>query len=182
MAKAYIDNGQIMFNSNAKGLLNLGNPFDAATYGIDELPSGWSTDEILREAGLTDEFFKSAAAVNSAWHSLKNEWLFKALMAAWEGGAMIRMTDSQVDEKSTRNTGSGVDEKSFLRQSGGVDITTWAGVKTTQWMVDGSPIVTVIQRSEGTYGRADLPLLSRKPSNVCASVQIEINAPGVYEI
>lgn len=180
--KAYINKGELLFNSNIRGLISLGSPYDAAVYGIENRPSGWSVDEILREAGLGDDFFESARAVDIAWHSLANDWLFETLFCAWKNGASIRMTQEQEDEKITRTSGPGVDEKSFLLQSGGVEVTNWTGVKTTRWMVNGSPIVTIIQRRDVSRTRIEFPVLSRKPSGVCQSIQIEINAPGVYEI
>ncbi len=182
MKKAFIENGELFFNSNSRGLISLGGAYFAAIDGIEDLPSGWSTDEILREAGVTDDFFESANAVNSAWHSVSNNWLFDMLLAAWEKGASIRMTQNQIDEQATRNTGPGVDDKSFLRQSGGVDVSNWTGVKTTAWTVNGSPIVTIIQRRDVSRNRFQFPILSRKPCNVNPSIQIEIQAPGVYEI
>ena len=180
--KAFIENGNIFFNSNSKGLINFGSPFISAIDGIEELPTGWTTEEVLSEAGCDARFFESAKAVNSAWHSLKNDWLFYTLFKEWEGGAEIRMKQHQLDEKTTDNTGPGVDEKSFLRQSGGVEVTNWVAVKTTTWTVDGVNIVTIIQRREVSRNRFEFPILSRKHSTVCASIQLEINAPGVYEI
>lgn len=180
MKKAFVENENLMFNSNSKGLINLGNVYQVALWGVSDCPSGWSEEEILREAGMDEAFFESARTIKSADYMFVNEWLPETLYNAWTSGKSVSMSSNQTDEEKIEYR-SRYDEASWLPQSQNtIEVITWYATKVTQFFIDGSPIVTITQKGVGSR-RVELPLLTKQVSNVCPSIQVSIDAPGEYQ-
>lgn len=180
--KAYIQNGELFFNSNSKGLISFGNAKEVAIFGIadSDLPQGWSSTQILQEAGFDE--WESAIAVSTSSDMLSNDWLFQTLLGEWKKGRVIRFKESQIDKRMKKTIGGDV-EDGFMPSSGNTWVTeTWSAIQTTVWSVDDEPFVTIIQEDQNRSNRIEFPVILGRRSQYLRTIQVEVTQAGTIKI
>jgi hypothetical protein len=151
MTKIFIEKGHIFFNSNSKGLIDLGHFADVACFGIEEMPSGWTLSEILCQMPNGRELENSAAAIQVAYETVGQD-LADKLFTAFKGGSKIQYKTWHEDSKFEKHYGGGGDTASWTPQSDSVFSSSFIMRKSYEgWFIDNKP-AHIIEREDTLKG------------------------------